>query len=168
MKDSNSRSCNRTRHPYSEQDWDDESYALFGARADPVPCPDCGRTGFYGPRAKDPDEKLRTCRFCGFCQAVDHMPVRFRPVVHGCADWPKCARAPYLWWITPDTTQFLCPYCGQKVEVETRNQFMKGVLVAAPSVDSEHPWQKVPQGRSYSYYLRFWENWDCSKGRTVL
>lgn len=153
---------------YSESDWEEESYTLFGERADPVPCPECGRTGFYGPRAADPDGKFRICRFCGFCQPVGDVPVQLRPVVHGCAEWPECARAPYVWWIPPDATRFTCPFCGRGAVVEPRNRFLKGVVVDPPSADSSHPWHRVPQGRSYSYYLKFWENWECTRGRVIL
>src|SRR5262245_45144556 len=98
--------------PYTEREWEDESYALLVERADPIPCPSCGRTGFFGPRALDPGRKLRACRFCGFSQEVGQAPVRLRPVAHTCADWPQIAKAPYLWWVTPGDKFFQCPYCS--------------------------------------------------------
>ena len=153
---------------YSLEDWESDSYQLFVERADPQPCPQCGRTGFYGPRASDPALKYRACRFCGFWQSVGHDPVQFRPTAHGCEKWPECARAPYIWWVHPAEKRYTCAYCAQQVQVESHNSFMKGVLVLAPMDYLDHPWRNVPQNRTYSYYLRFWENWPCTKGRVIL
>jgi hypothetical protein len=153
---------------YSRDAWEEESYELFVERAEPRPCPKCGRTGFYGPRASDPGLKYRQCRFCGFWQAAGGRPVQFRPTIHGCEEWPECARAPYIWWVHPDDRRYTCPFCSQQVNVESHNTFMKGVLVLAPIQDLDHPWRKVPQNRPYSYYQRFWENWPCTKGRVIL
>jgi len=153
---------------YSEQEWEEESYALFVERAAPRPCPHCGRTGFYGPRAADPGKKYRACRFCGFWQFVGEAPIQYRPTAHGCPEWPDCARAPYIWWIDPDEKAYTCPYCDQQVVVETQNTFRKGALVLGPSEDLSHPWRKVPQGRDYDYYQRLWENWAITRGRVVL
>ena len=153
---------------YTERDWEEESYALFVERSDPRPCPECARTGFYGPRAADPGLKYRACRFCGYWQAVGQPPVQLRATVHGCAAWPVCARARYVWWVHPEQRTYTCPYCGQQVVLEDRNAFLKGAVLPAPAADSGHPWHRVPQGRSYSYYLRFWENWPVTKGRVIL
>jgi hypothetical protein len=153
---------------FSRDDWEEESYELFVERADPRPCPKCGRTGFYGPRASDPGLKYRQCRFCGFWQATGGQPVQFRPTVHGCEEWPECARAPYIWWVHPEDKRYTCPYCSQQVTVESHNTYMKGVLVLAPFYNLDHPWRKVPQNRPYEYYQRFWENWPCTKGRVIL
>ena len=141
---------------------------LFGERSDPLPCPQCGKTGFYGPRAADPGVKFHCCRFCGFYQVVGEKPAQFLPVVHDCDEWPVCAKAPYVWWVEPDTEQFTCPFCGRSLSVRGRNVFKRGVLVERPSEMPDHPWSMVPQDRSYDYYLRFWENWDFTKGRVVL
>ncbi|MFC1639767.1 hypothetical protein ACFL3B_03275 [Gemmatimonadota bacterium] len=153
---------------YTEQEWEEESYSLFGERTDPKPCPACGRTGFYGPRAADPGVKFRSCRFCGFDQAVGEDPVQLLPVVHKCTDWPECAKAPYVWWVKPDVSRFNCPFCGREADISSKNVFRPGVLVEGPSEASDHPWQKVPQNRPYGYYQRFWENWEFTKGRVVL
>jgi hypothetical protein len=123
---------------YTESDWEEESYRLFMERSDPAPCPQCGRTGFFGPRAADPGLKFRACRFCGFWQAIG------------------------------EKKQFDCPYCGQVAKVESHNAFERGSAQLAPVDDPDHPWRKVPQGRPYSYYLRFWENWPVTKGRVIL
>jgi len=153
---------------FSRKDWEEESYELFVERGDPRPCPKCGRTGFYGPRASDPGLKYRQCRFCGFWQAAGGPPLQFRPTVHGCEEWPECARSPYIWWVHPNDRRYTCPYCSQQVTVESHNTYMKGVLVLAPFYNLDHPWRKVPQNRPYSYYQRFWENWPCTKGRVIL
>ena len=47
---------------YTLEEWERESYALFVERSDPAPCPECGRTGFYGPRAHDPGRNFRDPR----------------------------------------------------------------------------------------------------------
>ena len=153
---------------YNMSDWEEESYQLFVERADPQPCPRCGTTGFYGPRAVDPGIKYRACRFCGFWQSVDGEPEQCRPTSHGCEEWPECARAPYIWWVRQDTKRYTCPFCRQEVNVVSHNSFMKGVLILSPLENLDHPWRKVPQNRTYSYYLRFWENWACTKGRVIL
>ncbi len=153
---------------YTMQDWEDESYQLFVERADPQPCPKCGKTGFYGPRAADPGIKYRACRFCGLWQAVDGEPEQYRPTAHGCEEWPDCARAPYIWWVRPDAKGYTCPFCRQDVNVVSHNSFMRGVLILSPMENLDHSWLKVPQNRTYSYYLRFWENWACTKGRVIL
>jgi hypothetical protein len=153
---------------YTESDWEEESYRLFMERSDPAPCPQCGRTGFFGPRAADPGLKFRACRFCGFWQAIGEKSVQFRPTAHACDEWPECAKAPYVWWVHPDQKQFDCPYCGQVAKVESHNAFERGSAQLAPVDDPDHPWRKVPQGRPYSYYLRFWENWPVTKGRVIL
>ncbi len=153
---------------YGLEDWDEDSYQLFVERKDPEPCPICGRTGFYGPRAADPGVKFRSCRFCGFNQIVDEEPVQFLPLVHSCDVWPSCAKAPYVWWVQPGQQQFTCPFCGRRSEVRGRNVFKPGVLVVSPAEAEDHPWHKVPQHRSYAYYQRFWENWEFTKGRIIL
>ena len=153
---------------YTEEDWESDSYDLYAERSDPAPCPDCGRTGFFGPRAQDPGLKFRACRFCGFTQEVDHAPVRYLPTAHDCDEWPTCAKAPYLWWVPPDVTEYHCPYCGQQVHVFGVNMYHPGAIQTAPQEDKEHPWWRVPQGRPYKYYLRFWENWPVTKGRVFL
>ena len=168
MKVTEKRSVNKETLQYTEQEWDEDSYRLFVECTDPEPCPRCGRTGFFGPRAADPGVKFRCCRFCGFYQVVGEEPIQFLPVVHACDDWPECARAPYVWWVHPNEQRFTCPFCGLQSDVRARNVFTPGVLVDGPSDAQDHPWRKVPQHRSYTYYQRFWENWKCTKGRVVL
>ena len=168
MKVLEERSAEKPALQYTEREWEDESYSLFGERTDPRPCPECGRTGFFGPRAADPGLKFRCCRFCGFSQIVGEEPVRLLPVVHACADWPVCAKAPYVWWVQRNQKRFVCPFCGRESELIGRNVFKPGVLVDGPSDLRDHPWWKVPQNRSYGYYERFWENWAFTKGRVVL
>ena len=48
---------------YTEERWEEESYALLAERSDPSHCPSCGLTGFFGPRARDDAPKFRECRF---------------------------------------------------------------------------------------------------------
>jgi len=158
----------KTMPRYTEQEWDEDSYRLFGERIDPESCPTCGRTGFFGPRAADPGVKFRCCRFCGFHQVVGEEPVQMLPVVHRCGDWPECAKAQYVWWVHPDVQRFKCPFCRRESDVSSRNVFTPGLLVDSPSAAQDHPWRKVPQNRSYGYYQRFWENWEFTKGRVVL
>jgi len=158
----------RSATHYTEEQWDEDSYLLFGERSDPRPCPSCGQTGFYGPRAADMGLKFHSCRFCGFYQEVDAEPAQFVPVVHDCDEWPVCAKAPYVWWVPPGVERFECPFCSRSSDVRGRNVFRRGVMVERPADVPEHPWRKVPQDREYGYYLRFWENWDFTKGRVVL
>jgi hypothetical protein len=153
---------------YTDAQWDEDSYLLFVERADPKPCPSCGQTGFYGPRAADMGLRFHSCRFCGFYQEVGEEPAQFLPVTHDCDEWPVCAKAPYVWWVPQDTDRFTCPFCGRNADVRGLNVFKRGVMVDRPSDLEDHPWRKVPQHRDYAYYLRFWENWDFTKGRVVL
>ena len=146
---------------YSLEQWDEDCFVAFGEGRDPSPCPDCGRTGFYGPRIDSADRRYRQCRFCGFTQIVDEEATRYEPIVHGCGAWPECARAPYIWWVPSNVAEVNCPYCHARISVDT-------VRVVAPVRDRTHPWWRVPQGRSRPYYLRFWENWAVTKGRVHL
>jgi hypothetical protein len=156
------------KQAYTEENWEEESYALLAERADPNHCPNCGLTGFFGPRARDDAPKFRECRFCGFYQEVGQQPKRRRPVAHGCDEWPEIAGAPYIWWIAPDERFFVCAFCGQRAPAETSNVFMKGAGITAPSDDPGHPWWNVPQDESYSFYYNFWEQWPSTKGRVVF
>ena len=131
----------------------------------PPACPECGRTGFYGPRAADGIPKSRSCRFCGFSQRVLCEPTRLRPVAHDCDDWPDCAGAPYIWWIPMEERWYTCSFCGHRVAVRGGNSFVKSAAITAPSDDPSHAWWKVPQNQSYGAYYKYWENWRCTKGR---
>lgn len=146
---------------YSAADWEEECLAAFGEGRDPEACPDCGRTGFYGPRVDATERHYRQCRFCGFTQMVGEAPCRYQPTVHQCDDWPECARAPYIWWLAPEVESFLCPFCSKRMRVGE-------ALVTPPVHDPEHPWWKVPQDRARFYYSRFWENWGVTSGRVYL
>jgi len=157
----NSAGTKTVARPYSLADWEDDCFHMFGEGRDPEPCPECGRTAFYGPRILDPDRRFRQCRFCGFTQDVAGEPVFYVPTRHDCQSWPTCARAPYLWWVDPDLASYRCPYCKEDVEV-------KAATVRRPVDDKEHPWWRVPQNRKRFYYLRFWENWEITKGRVHL
>jgi len=90
------------------------------------------------------------------------------PVVHGCSGWPEVAKAPYVWWTSPSDKWFTCPFCQQRAPVDAPNAFLKGVRVKSPLEERDHAWWRVPQGRPYAFYLRFWENWAFTKGRVVL
>ena len=153
---------------FTEEDWEDEQYSLIAERTDPLPCPSCGRTGFFGPRARDNAPKYRGCRFCGFVQEVGNTPTRWTPVAHGCEGWPEAAGAPYLWWVPPDQEWFDCIYCGQRTKVKGATPFQKGAVATAPVDDEDHPWQRIPQGQSYQFYYNYWERWPSTKGRAVL
>lgn len=146
---------------YRQLDWDNECFFNFGEGRDPAPCPACSRTGFYGPRFEEPNRPFRACRFCGFSQNVDGPPQWYRPVVHACHPWPSCARAPYLWWIPPGIASLDCPFCSKTIDVAA-------FVVRTPSDDPLHPWWRVPQHRPRSYYVRFWENWEPTKGRVYF
>ena len=146
---------------YSRENWDFETYEVFGEGRDPNPCPQCERIGFYGPRIEEPGRRYRQCRFCGFTQDIDQEPEQYRPTVHDCSDWPEVARAPYIWWASRSVSTFRCPFCRQRGVVSRS-------LVARPIDQHDHNWWKVPQGRKRSYYLRFWENWEFTKGRVFL
>ena len=146
---------------YTPREWEEDLMASFGLGRDPSPCPDCGRTGFYGPRVDATERHYRQCRFCGFSQMVGQAPERHVPTAHECESWPECARAPYVWWMDPEVESYLCPYCRKRVVVNE-------ALLSRPVDDTSHPWWKVPQNRSKTYYARFWENWEVTFGRTFL
>ncbi len=146
---------------YTMDDWDNECFEAFGEGRDPQPCPDCKRTGFYGPRIDPTERRYRQCRFCGFTQMVGGSPIQHVSTVHGCTAWVEAAKAPYIWWVAPDVESYLCPFCGKRTSVAE-------ATVLRPVDDAEHPWWRVPQGRSRYYYIRFWENWEVTKGRVHL
>ena len=146
---------------YVFETWEEDLYQAYALGADPSPCPQCGSTGFYGPRFAEPDLRLRSCRFCGFWQEIAEPPERATAVVHGCAAWPQAARAPYLWWVPPSASSLDCPFCEESVSVGKH-------CVTPPSDDPAHPWWKVPQTRGADYYRRFWANWGVTKGRVFF
>ena len=153
---------------YTEEAWEEASYALLAERRDPEHCPSCGLTGFFGPRARDDTPKFRECRFCGFHQEVGQQPTRRRPVNHDCNQWPEVAGARYVWWVAPDERWFHCSFCDQRAPVESSNVFSKGSGIVAPSDDPQHPWWHVPQDQSYSFYYDYWGQWPSTKGRVVF
>jgi hypothetical protein len=146
---------------YMESDWDAESYQIFAEGAAPGACPECGRTGFYGPRFVEPNNKYRACRFCGFWQRTGGVSQRYLPTAHSCSQWPEVSKARYIWWVAPETDSYQCPFCHDTVAVAVS-------LVPVPAEDQDHPWWKVPQNRPQSFYHRLWKNWECSAGRTIL
>lgn len=146
---------------YTRADWEAESFSIFAEGADPGACPQCGRTGFYGPRFADPDRRYRACRFCGFWQDVDGGAERYLPTAHACELWPEVSKAPYIWWIEPGTDAYDCPFCQEPVLVDSST-------VPVPADTPQHPWWRIPQGRGQSFYQRLWRNWEWSTGRTML
>ena len=146
---------------YTLADWEAESFAIFGEGGDPGACPDCGRTGFYGPRFADPDRRYRACRFCGFWQDVDGDAERYIPTAHSCELWPEVSKSAYIWWVAPGTDAFDCPFCQEPLIVDAST-------VPIPSDTPKHPWWHIPQGRPQSFYQRLWRNWEWSTGRTIL
>ncbi len=146
---------------YTQANWEAESFALFAEGGNPRRCPECGRTAFYGPRFIPPSSKVRSCRFCGFWQEVGGHPTQHLPTVHSCSKWPETSRAPYIWWVAPDTESYPCPFCDDTVQVALS-------LVPVPREDPDHPWWRIPQDRTQSFYQRLWKNWEASSGRTIL
>lgn len=146
---------------YTKADWEAESFALFAEGADPAACPECGKTGFFGPRVVNEVIKCRACRFCGFWQQIDHAPLHQLPTVHGCSQWPEVSKALYVWWVLPDVESYTCPFCSGTVKVPLS-------LVGMPVDELEHPWRRIPQRRSQSFYQRLWGNWPVTAGRVVL
>jgi hypothetical protein len=142
--------------PYTEDDWDSEIAALFSERGRPRKCPQCRRSGFYGPREAEGSRRYRACKFCGFWQDVGGPPVTNQPTVHGCEQWPEVAGAAYIWWVRPDETTYTCPYCGAEVRVEE-------ALITAPANDSSHPWWQVPQGMTLDEAAVFWASQGQSR-----
>lgn len=161
VRGSGARSLDAPVGAYAFETWEDELYRLYALGEDPNPCPQCGSTGFFGPRFAEPNLRLRSCRFCGFWQEIAEAPQRATPVVHDCDAWPDAARAPYIWWVPPSSTSLACPFCDADVSVAE-------YCTTPPSDDPKHPWWKVPQGRGAEYYRRFWENWRVTKGRVVF
>ena len=146
---------------YARTQWEEETFALFAEGGDPPACPQCGRTGFYGPRVSDRVGEHRACRFCGFFQEVKGEVQRATPCVHDCTDWPEVAKAPYIWWLEPGRDAFTCAFCGDACAADSAR-------ITAPVDDDDHPWWRVPQARSRFYYARLWENWPFTKGRVFL
>jgi hypothetical protein len=134
---------------YTVADWQADVLAIFGRRATPPSCIRCGRSGFFGPRRGPDDRRYRLCKFCGFYEAIGDAAIACRATIHGCAQWPRVAGAPYVWWVPPDERQYRCPYCGAAVEVGT-------ATVARPVDDPSHPWRDVPQGATFDQAAAFW------------
>ena len=137
-----------TRNDFSATDWETENRALLEG-GDPQACPECGRTGFYGPRRGGPQARYRACTFCGFRQEVGAAPVRDRAWSHACERWPWVAGAPLVEWAPADAESVECPYCGGGVDLEAHR-------VTAPAEDEAHPWRSVPQGLSGVESLKYW------------
>ena len=88
--------------------------------------------------------------------------------MHDCKGWPVIAHAPYVWWIPADERWYMCNFCGQRTAVESSNAFMRAVGMVPPADDPQHPWWLVPQNETYSFYVRFWEQWPATKGRAFF
>ena len=148
-----------TTATYTLWDWTVDDEALE-AGSPPQPCPKCNRTGFYGPRAHR-GQKYRSCWFCGFFQELDKEPEYWLPTVHGCPKWPSVAGAPYIWWVPPDQRVYECHYCLRELDVEAAQG-------PNPYLHGDHPWWKVPQNKSHHRYVKFWERWPKTRGRSHL
>jgi len=129
---------------YTEADWLAEDAALKKGSA-PPPCPSCGRTGFYAPRADDniPPRHYRACKFCGLWQDVGMRPhtiIRYEchHWLHQVADWKE----PHESWD--------CPVCDK--------HFMPVDAVSWPRDNPAHLWWKVPQSLSQAQYAEVWTN----------
>ena len=146
---------------YSAGQWDEEAFAMFAEGRDPSACPQCGATGFYGPRVASDGTRYRACRFCGLYQEIGGPVQRAQPSVHGCDAWPEIARAPYIWWAPPTLAEYECPFCGERVTVAN-------TLTGIPATDPLHAWWKVPHKRTRFWYASFWERWPYTKGRIFL
>ncbi|MBI4499676.1 MAG: hypothetical protein HY700_00805 [Gemmatimonadetes bacterium] len=133
---------------YTDTEWEAENAALW-AGANPQSCPQCTRTGFYGPRKNRAERKYRACRFCGFWQVVGRNPEQYRASVPRCHGWPQAAGAPYLWWAAPGEESYACEHCGHLVDVQA-------TLIDAPAQDRSHPWWNVPQNLTQAEYTRYW------------
>jgi|SRR5436309_3216259 len=133
---------------YTPAHWDQEFLAIFARRTAPQPCPQCRRTGFFGPR-KAGDRTYRLCKFCGAYQATGGPMVQCLATVHNCQQWLTVAGAPYIWWVQPHETQHPCPYCGASVQVAAAR-------VKRPVEDPGHAWWRVPQNMSFDEAARFW------------
>ncbi len=122
-------------------------------RRPPGRCPECGRTGFFGPRyAEEDNRKYRLCKFCGFYQQVAAEPEQLRPCVHACGKVPLVAGHPYITWVGSWQQSFDCDYCGSTgLEVEANP-------ASVPAHDSAHPWWNVPASGSWAQYREFWAN----------
>ena len=143
---------------FTETDWKAEYAAIFFKRGAPPPCPDCGHTGFFGPR-KAHDRLYRLCKFCGSYRTPGGQRVQCLATVHNCRDWPSVAGAQYLWWVQPHESEYRCPQCGASVRVSA-------FAVKRPIDDPSHPWWQVPQNMSFEEAASFWVH--QGQGRVYL
>ena len=146
---------------YTATHWDEEAFTLFAEGRDPPVCPQCGTTGFYGPRVAPDGTRFRACRFCGLYQVVGGPALRAQPSVHGCATWPEVARARYIWWAPPGAREYACPFCAETVVIAE-------TITGVPATDPMHAWWKVPHRRTRFWYASFWAQWPYTKGRIFL
>ncbi len=135
--------------PYTEADWTAEIRER--ERGGPYPCPACEHRGFYGPRSDESGRRYRLCNFCGFMQNVGEAYVDMRPCIHNCGKVKSLAGAPYVTWVRPEQTRYLCEFCGQEADLADS-------LSSSPALDQHHPWWGVPQEFSRTEFVRFWLN----------
>lgn len=135
--------------PYSEADWAAEIRERD--QGGPYPCPSCERSGFYGPREDESGRHYRLCNFCGFMQSVGDAGAELRPCVHNCGKVSQIAGAPYVTWIRPQETSYICEFCGESTDLADS-------LSNSPALDQHHPWWAVPQEFSRQEFVRFWLN----------
>jgi hypothetical protein len=136
---------------YTQSDWEKEYSKLDRGEA-PGPCPNCRRTGFYGPRGTRPlGPGYHACKFCGLWQYVDQLSFFAIPTVHSCGNGPTILGAPQIWWEVPEHEFFDCRFCpATQLKIE-------GWRTNAPHDDRAHPWRQVPQGLSLAAYKQFWK-----------
>lgn len=135
--------------PYSEEDWTEEREQILAQELADA-CPNCGRTGFYGPREAEGDRQYRMCKFCGFYQGVDEEPEQLRPCAHQCENQTEILGAPEIQWVSPDETTYSCFHCDEEVDAEDST-------IVPPVENDAHPWTEVPQGLTYGQYYEFWQ-----------
>ena len=135
--------------PYSEADWTAEISER--ERGGPYPCPACQRRGFYGPRSDESGRRYRLCNFCGFMQNAGEAYIDMRPCIHNCGKVSTIAGAPYVTWVRPEQTSYLCEFCGENTDLADS-------LDSSPALDQHHPWWAVPQEFSRPEFVRFWLN----------
>ncbi len=126
-----------------EAEWDQEDTALKNG-ADPAPCPQCRRRGFYAPRWATPSRKYFACKFCGYWQDVGKPPheiIRYEcrnNDGHCVADWKE----PQESW--------RCPECGKTFDPQE--------AVEWPADDPDHCWHSAPEQGTQDDYKTYWQS----------
>ena len=149
----------RTPASYSEADWQaDVDHRNAGG--DNRPCPQCGRSGFYGPRDDTHGRHYRHCKYCGLLQNVGEEPIQCISTVHDCDDWPRVCGAAYIWWVTPDEATYRCPCCERIMTVNSTR-------IAGPIENPDHPWASMPNLIDQKISLSHWAT-EGQPGRVYL